>query len=814
VAARAPTSRLKVGALALLSLAAALALPAGASAAEAARLLGTNNVLFEAAPNELNDLTVALEGTDHTFEDSSAPVTPGNGCFAVTAQKVRCPAQPDDSLLVLLKDGADRGSVTSPFDVAQCGGIGNDSLEGGPGGGVLLGEEGDDILTGGPGFDLLFAETDCEGVPSDLPPGENVLDAGAGNDIVEAGEGDDSLDGGEGDDSMFAYGGDDILEGGEGDDTLTGYAGADSLSGGQGNDLLGGGDGNDSLAGGPGDDQLSLTYVRNGVVYMDKGDDLLDGGSGDDLLNGGPGSRFLNFGLEGGIDAFETDVPNGRDDLRGGDGRDRATYAKFSAAVEVTQDDVANDGSADEGDNVHSDVESVQGGSGDDTLFGTTGADDLDGSRGSDEVYGGAGDDSLSGGVEDGGADRLEGGDGDDSLGGGAGGDMLRGQSGRDSVAGGGGSDVVAGGEDADALTGGTGLDSLSGGPGNDDLDGAEAALVGADGADGLAGGPGDDNLKGGPGDDRLGGGPGSDSLAGEDGHDTADYGSARRAVDVTFDDVANDGEPGERDNVRSDVEGASGGGEPDTFTGNSVTNVLAGGAGEDFADGGGGLDDLRGGAANDTLRSRDGRRDRVACGAGRDMAIADPVDRVLPGCELVDRGGARPVLGRASVLRPARGRLGLSLPGTERFVPLRDRVRVPFGSVVDAGAGAVRVLSASSRQGGRRSATVSGGRFRSRQQRRRGAVTELSLAEAVTARCRRGARGRDLPGLRTRSRAGFRTRGRRATATGRRAEWSIQERCDGTLVRVRRGRVRVVDLRRKRRLILRAGGSYLARAR
>jgi Ca2+-binding RTX toxin-like protein len=282
----------------------------------------------------------------------------------------------------------------------------------------------------------------------------------------------------------------------------------------------------------------------------------------------------------------------------------------------------------------------------------------------------------------------------------------------------------------------------------------------------------------------------------------------------VTFDNAANDGAPRERDNVRSDVEGASGGGGPDTLTGNRAANVLAGGAGEDFVDGGRGVDDLRGGAANDTLRSRDGRRDRVACGAGQDMAIADRLDRVLPGCELVDRGGAGPVLGRAGVLQPARGRVGLSLPGTERFVPLKDRVRVPFGSDVDASAGAVRVRTARTRSGGGRSATVSGGRFRSRQRRLPEAVTELSLTGAPTARCRRGPPGRGLRSLLVRSRGGFRTRGSHATATGRGAQWVTRDRCDGTLVRVRRGRVSVVDRTSKRRLTLRAGRSYLAKAR
>jgi hypothetical protein len=43
---------------------------------------------------------------------------------------------------------------------------------------------------------------------------------------------------------------------------------------------------------------------------------------------------------------------------------------------------------------------------------------------------------------------------------------------------------------------------------------------------------------------------------------------------------------------------------------------------------------------------------------------------------------------------------------------------------------------------------------------------------------------------------------------------WLTEDRCDGTLIRVRTGRVQVTDTVRNRRIILRSGQSYLARAR
>ena len=59
-----------------------------------------------------------------------------------------------------------------------------------------------------------------------------------------------------------------------------------------------------------------------------------------------------------------------------------------------------------------------------------------------------------------------------------------------------------------------------------------------------------------------------------------------------------------------------------------------------------------------------------------------------------------------------------------------------------------------------------------------------------------------------------YRTQGNYSAATVRGTKWDTIERCDGTLVRVHRGVVTVKDFRHpKRRIVLRPGKSYLARA-
>jgi hypothetical protein len=96
-------------------------------------------------------------------------------------------------------------------------------------------------------------------------------------------------------------------------------------------------------------------------------------------------------------------------------------------------------------------------------------------------------------------------------------------------------------------------------------------------------------------------------------------------------------------------------------------------------------------------------------------------------------------------------------------------------------------------------------------------------LKGASFRRCRTGRRGRSASAaqlsrrtirrLRANARGRFRSRGRHSAATVRGTVWITADRCDGTLTKVRRGRVAVRDFRRKRTILVRAGKSYLARA-
>jgi Bacterial Ig domain/RTX calcium-binding nonapeptide repeat (4 copies) len=158
--------------------------------------------------------------------------------------------------------------------------------------------------------------------------------------------------------------------------------------------------------------------------------------------------------------------------------------------------------------------------------------------------------------------------------------------------------------------------------------------------------------LAGGAGDDTLSGGAGADSLSGGPGIDVADVSGT--PVDVSLDDVADDGRPGEGDNVHSDVEDVvadPGAGGSATLTGSDAGNSLRVISGRGAITGGAGFDLLAGSAGDDTIDARDGFGDRVSCGAGVDAVKADQFDQIASDCENVD---TQPVIGGADDRPPA----------------------------------------------------------------------------------------------------------------------------------------------------------------
>lgn len=185
-----------------------------------------------------------------------------------------------------------------------------------------------------------------------------------------------------------------------------------------------------------GDDRYGSDLQGPSIVDGGDGNDNLHGGDSDDQLSGGPGDDSFFPDIH---DPLKPESNNGRDVVSGGDGNDSVSYISHAAPLNVSLNDVADDGIPGEGDNVGSDVEKVSGtDAGPNTLTGSAAKNWLSGGEQADVIIGGDGDDFLP---HSGGDDRMEGGPGADSVEGGAGNDRLDGGPGVDQVIGGDGND-------------------------------------------------------------------------------------------------------------------------------------------------------------------------------------------------------------------------------------------------------------------------------------------------------------------------------------------------------------------------------------
>jgi hypothetical protein len=379
--------------------------------------------------------------------------------------------------------------------------------------------------------------------------------------------------------------------------------------------------------------------------------------------------------------------------------------------------------------------------------------------------------------------------------------------------------------------------------------------LDGGSGNDTLLGGPGADGLAGGTGDDFLQGRGGTDSYEGGDGFDRIDYFDHVAPVTANFDGVANDGAAGENENVPADAEYLVGGQGGDTLAAAPGGSYLHGSPGADSVNGGPGDDTLYGGKdgdrlygnggtdrffadmGSDVVYAADGIAEQVTCGPELDYFVADPLDALFE-CEQAGEpdsgggpgggvggggssgGGAGPLApeaGRTVTVEPARGTVTIRPPGGST-VELGAGDSIPLGSVVDTTRGTVELTSATGRSGATQTAEFRGGVFQVRQTRGTKPVTELvlkgrlscpSARERLNAAARRGASRRRLWGS---GHGRFRTRGRRSSATVRGTIWMTEDRCNGTLTRVKRGVVAVRDSRTGKTTLVRAGKRHFAR--
>lgn len=183
------------------------------------------------------------------------------------------------------------------------------------------------------------------------------------------------------------------------------------------------------------------------------------------------------------------------------------------------------------------------------------------------------------------------------------------------------------------------------------------------------------------------------------------------------------------------------------------------------------------------------------------------------------------PDLGQSLVAEPRSGSVRVRLRGAKRFRPLASVRELPLGSTLDARRGRVTVSTIRDRRNRVQEGVFRSGVFTVRQRARSKFVTELVLRGRIGP-CQAGkSRKAGTPNkaessARRRRRlwgsgkGRYRSRGNNSSATVRGTVWLVEDRCDGTLTRVRSGVVTVRDFGLEEKVVLEAGESYVARAR
>jgi hypothetical protein len=194
--------------------------------------------------------------------------------------------------------------------------------------------------------------------------------------------------------------------------------------------------------------------------------------------------------------------------------------------------------------------------------------------------------------------------------------------------------------------------------------------------------------------------------------------------------------------------------------------------------------------------------------------------------------GQSPPVPGKSVAVGLESGTVFITTAGGKR-TRLTGGATIPVGSRIDTRKGRIAMTSAAIGTGTKtQAAQFYQGTFTVRQSVPKGnpaaaLTTDITLTgEASRAQCA-SARGASAAAVSKKKgphavlgklwgngKGKFRTNGRYSSATVRGTIWLTTDRCDGTLTTVKRGTVSVRDLRRHKTVTVKAGHSYLARAR
>jgi len=238
------------------------------------------------------------------------------------------------------------------------------------------------------------AAKSCLGKRATITSNARTIHGTKAPDVIVAGAGANRIIGEGGNDRICGGGGNDFINGERGSDRLSGEGGNDTVLGDRGKERLFGGGGRDRLSGGRGSDKADGGGGRD-RIFGDEGNDRITGGGGArDYVDEGLGDGPLVSGGGGGFDIVVGN--SGVDRIDGGGGKhDIASYATSSQAININLSAGLMRGA--ERERLRG-IESVIGGSGNDSMRGNRSHNRLDGGPGDDSLRAVGGGDAAFGG--------------------------------------------------------------------------------------------------------------------------------------------------------------------------------------------------------------------------------------------------------------------------------------------------------------------------------------------------------------------------------------------------------------------------------
>jgi hypothetical protein len=174
------------------------------------------------------------------------------------------------------------------------------------------------------------------------------------------------------------------------------------------------------------------------------------------------------------------------------------------------------------------------------------------------------------------------------------------------------------------------------------------------------------------------------------------------------------------------------------------------------------------------------------------------------------------PVPGETVNASRSRGTVRVKLPGSDEFFVLQDGQQLPMGTTFDTTKGRVNLVAAANNTGKTQKAWFYKGVFKVRQSKGRKPLTTLSMTGKLQCgggkKANAAAKKNRKRRLWGNGKGRFRTKGKHSAATVVGTIWFVEDRCNGTLTRVKRGKVRVRDFKRRKTVIVRAGHQYFAK--